>query len=461
MTHPDLSTAMILAGGVGSRLRSVVSDRPKVLAAIHGRPFLTYLLDVLEDAGLRRVVLCTGYMAESVEAALGATYGAMRLVYSPETTLLGTGGAIRAALGMADSGSVLIMNGDSFCEADLPALADLHRQRQANATILLTEVPDTGRFGRVRIDDAGRLLEFEEKGLHAGPGWINAGIYLVERQLLESIPAGRAVSLERDVFPGWIGQGLYGYPVQGRFLDIGTPESFAAAEAFLAQAGKSRISPLIPLGDEAAITPCPSLVGVGDRRRFVVLDRDGTINIEREYLSSPDQVELLPRACEGLRALGDLGLGLIIVTNQSAVGRGYFDMARLEEIHRHLRALLARHGVELDGISRLPSPARRGLRLPQAAAGVIAPRGGRARLLSRRLFRRWRQTVRYRPGQGCGGDDDSRSHGLRGRVRGGRNRRARFYRRRPPGRGGVDRPAIRYVSVFRLTSSLILSGWKA
>jgi len=354
MSHPDLTTAMILAGGVGSRLRSVVSDRPKVLAAIHGRPFLTYLLDVLEDAGLRQVVLCTGYMAESVEAALGATYGAMRLVYSRETTPLGTGGAIRSALDMVEAASVLIMNGDSFCEADLPAMADIHRQRQANATIVLTEVPDTGRFGRVRIDDTGRLLEFEEKGLHAGPGWINAGIYLVQRQLLESIPAGRAVSLERDAFPRWIGQGIFGYPVQGRFLDIGTPESFAAAEAFFAQAGKASVSPLLPPGDQAALTPCPSPGGRGERRRFVVLDRDGTINIEREYLSSPDQVELLPRACEGLRAMCDLGLGLIVVTNQSAVGRGYFDMARLDEIHRHLRELLARHGVELNGIYVCP-----------------------------------------------------------------------------------------------------------
>jgi histidinol-phosphate phosphatase family protein len=344
MRSTDLTTAMILAGGVGSRLRSVVSDRPKVLASIHGRPFLAYLLDVLDRAGVREVVLCTGYMAEFVEETLGTRFGRMRLVYSRESTPLGTGGAIRAALGRVDAKSLLIFNGDSFCEADLASMAAVHCARRAKATILLTEVPDTARFGRVWIDDDGQLLTFEEKGAHAGPGWINAGVYFVQRELLESIPAGHAVSLERDVFPSWIGRGLYGHPVHGRFLDIGTPESFAEAEAFFNVSGTLRV----PTASGTRSVPYTF------RRRFVVLDRDGTINAEREYLSSPDQVELLPRACEGLRAMRDLGLGLVVVTNQSAVGRGYFDLARLEEIHRHLRELLAREGVELDGVYVCP-----------------------------------------------------------------------------------------------------------
>jgi NDP-sugar pyrophosphorylase family protein len=131
------------------------------------------------------------------------------------------------------------MNGDSYCQADLRAMAVAHRTRKAEATILVTEVPDTQRFGRVRIDAEGRILAFEEKGEHAGPGLINAGVYLLTRALLETIPENRAVSLEKETFPSWIGRGLFGHPVYGRFLDIGTPQSFADAEAFFGALGKT------------------------------------------------------------------------------------------------------------------------------------------------------------------------------------------------------------------------------
>ncbi len=239
MDNLAATTAVVLAGGVGSRLRSVVSDRPKVLASIHGRPFLAYLLDVLQDAGISEVVLCTGYMAGLVEETFGSTFGRMRVCYSQELTPLGTGGALRAAMTGIETESALVMNGDSFCEVDLQAMAAAHHVRKAEATILLTEVPDTQRFGRVRIDGDGRLLAFEEKGAHSGPGWINAGVYLIERRLVETIPEKRAVSLEKEVFPAWIGHGLYGHPVRGRFLDIGTPQSFADAEAFFSPAGET------------------------------------------------------------------------------------------------------------------------------------------------------------------------------------------------------------------------------
>jgi NDP-sugar pyrophosphorylase family protein len=218
----------------------VVSDRPKVLALIRGRPFLAYLLDVLEDAGISKVVLCTGYMSARVEATFGPAYGKMRLVYSVESTPLGTGGALRAAVPHLNSESVLIMNGDSFCEVDLQTMAAAHAARGSEATILLTKVPDTQRFGRVRIDDDGRLLAFEEKGAHVGPGWINAGVYLLRCRLLATIPQNRSVSLEKEVFPAWIGRGLAGYAVEGRFLDIGTPESLAEAEAFFTPAGEAQ-----------------------------------------------------------------------------------------------------------------------------------------------------------------------------------------------------------------------------
>lgn len=227
------TSAAILAGGFGTRLRSVVADRPKVLAEVAGRPFISFLLDQLEFAGVREVVLCTGYMADLVETTLGNHHRSLRLGYSPETTPLGTGGAIRAALPMLTGETVLVLNGDSYCHADIAAFHRRHRERQAKASILLAHVPDAGRFGSVKIDDAGRVAEFAEKWPNAGPGWVNAGIYLIERELLADVPADHAVSIERDVFPQWVGRGLYGDTGGLAMHDIGTPESFAAAEMFL------------------------------------------------------------------------------------------------------------------------------------------------------------------------------------------------------------------------------------
>jgi D-glycero-alpha-D-manno-heptose 1-phosphate guanylyltransferase len=230
----DLSsiTAAILAGGRGTRLQSVMADCPKVLAAVGGRPFLSYLLDQLVASGVREVVLCTGYMAEQVRGAFGDKYRSLRLLYSQEDIQLGTAGALRHASSFFKSKSVLVMNGDSFCEVDLRAFYNWHCNRGAEATLLLAKVPDTRRYGRVKLGANGLLLRFNEREDERDTGWINAGIYLINYSLILTIPANSNVSLEHDMFPGWIGRGLFGYRSEGRFLDIGTPEAYAEAGQF-------------------------------------------------------------------------------------------------------------------------------------------------------------------------------------------------------------------------------------
>jgi D-glycero-alpha-D-manno-heptose 1-phosphate guanylyltransferase len=227
-------TAAVLAGGLGTRLRSVTGDRAKVLAEIAGRPFLAYLLDQLSAVGIRRVVLCTGYRSDQVEAAFGARYGSLALEYSREPAPLGTGGALRLALSRLSSSMVLVANGDSYCDADLKAFWRWHNSSNARGSLLLAKVPDTSRFGRVSTDDGGQITHFAEKRSPASPGWINAGLYLLERDILAQIPTGIMTSLESQVFPRLIGQGLYGFKAAGSFIDIGTPESFAQATAFFA-----------------------------------------------------------------------------------------------------------------------------------------------------------------------------------------------------------------------------------
>ena len=237
------TTALVLAGGLGTRLRESVSDRPKVLAEVLGRPFLAFLLDQLVDAGVRRIVLCTGYMGELVERAFGSEYRGAELAYSLEASPLGTGGALQLALPLLASDPVLVLNGDSYCDVDLRALKLWQVESGARNVLTLTRVEDTSRFGRVELDDERRLTSFLEKGDAEGPGLINAGVYLLGRELLESIPdatAGGPVSLERDILSAWIARGLHGFPTQGRFLDIGTPRSYTAAERFFEEAGLPR-----------------------------------------------------------------------------------------------------------------------------------------------------------------------------------------------------------------------------
>ncbi|HEX4610904.1 MAG TPA: nucleotidyltransferase family protein [Urbifossiella sp.] len=230
----DGVTAAILAGGFGTRLRSVVADRPKVLAPVAGRPFLAHLLDRLAAARVAETVLLTGYGADQVYAAFGEAYRGMALRYSAEPAPLGTGGAVRHAAGLFAGEAVLLLNGDSFCAIDPAPLVAAVRADAGRIGLGLAWVEDVGRYGAVELDPAGRVAAFAEKGGAAGPGWINAGVYLIPRGRLADIPPGRPVSLEREVLPRWVeSPGVRG--VQGgRFIDIGTPDSFAAAEAFFA-----------------------------------------------------------------------------------------------------------------------------------------------------------------------------------------------------------------------------------
>jgi NDP-sugar pyrophosphorylase family protein len=227
------ATAVILAGGLGTRLRAVVSDRPKALAPIAGRPFLSYLLDQVRAAGVRRVILCIGHLGDQVRTAFGQAYRGVELVYSEEPSPIGTGGALRHALPLFDGSPLLVLNGDSYCAVDLADLWSWHHERAAAATLVAVEVADASRFGRVELDPAGRVTGFREKSAAAGAGRVNGGIYIVSAGLLARIPDGRPVSLERDVFPGWTRGRFYGFPANARFIDIGTPESFAQAERFI------------------------------------------------------------------------------------------------------------------------------------------------------------------------------------------------------------------------------------
>lgn len=222
---------LILAGGRGTRLQAVPGDVPKPLRPVNGRPFLAYLVDQVRAAGARRVILSLGYKPDAFR-----DFAAQQKVeISVEPAPLGTGGGLRIALPLLRSETLLAMNGDSYAAVDLGLIAALHRRRKATATMLLAEVDDAARYGRVEIDEDGQVLQFAEKG-EAGPGLINAGVYVLQRSVVAAIPEGRAVSLERETFPSLIGGRFFGEPGSFAFMDIGTPESYAASSEFFQRA---------------------------------------------------------------------------------------------------------------------------------------------------------------------------------------------------------------------------------
>lgn len=220
-------TAAILCGGLGTRLRSVVSDRPKVLAEVAGQPFLTLLLRTLDEAGIRRVILCTGYKAAAIRAIYGTVFGALTIEYSHEDRPLGTGGALAQAARSVE-GDLLALNGDSYCAVDFSALLSHHRASGAAATLSVCEVADTAAFGRVTLDNQARVLGFSEKGA-SGPGPVNAGVYLLPSDWLREVVPGQSVSLERELLPAWLSRGVGAFAVPGPLIDIGTPQTYAFA----------------------------------------------------------------------------------------------------------------------------------------------------------------------------------------------------------------------------------------
>lgn len=228
--------ALILAGGLGSRLRAVVPDCQKVVAPIDGEPFLTRILRNLQTAGVRRVILALGYLAGDVMAAIAPmTPAGMTLIPSIEETPLGTGGAIRHALALIGTEEVLVANGDSVIDYPLADFIAFHRHHQARASMLLCEVPDVSRYGTVTLDGYGRISSFHEKQANAHhPGIINAGVYLMTRTLIAGFPE-TPHSLETAVLPGLCGDGLHGLSTNAPFIDIGTPDDYGRASAFFSK----------------------------------------------------------------------------------------------------------------------------------------------------------------------------------------------------------------------------------
>ena len=233
---PKMPDALLLCGGAGLRLRSVIGDGPKGMAEVAGRPFLELLLRQLQRHGFKRVILAVGYQQDVIHSHFGECSFGLQLVYSAESSPLGTGGALRNAADLIESENVLIMNGDSYTEVDLGKFLADCREAKADGSVVV--VPADGRrdCGFVLIHEDGVVSSFEEKQAPLHAPYVNAGVYILSRQMLYEIPAGVQISLERSLLPRWLQQGRY---IKGLIYSetdryIGTPERYRDAQSILA-----------------------------------------------------------------------------------------------------------------------------------------------------------------------------------------------------------------------------------
>ncbi len=219
--------AVILAGGLGTRLRSVVSDRPKPMALVEDRPFLEYVIQGLKKSGIDEIIFAVGYKGSMVEEYFGdGKKLGIRAKYAYEEELLGTAGAIKNAGKYVTEDQFFVLNGDTFYQMDFGELNRIQKEKNLDMALVLREVPDISRYGAARLTD-GMLTAFNEKSGNTGTGTINGGVYLMKRALLYEIPDGK-VSLENECIPRWMHEGrrLGGIVNDGYFIDIGVPEDY-------------------------------------------------------------------------------------------------------------------------------------------------------------------------------------------------------------------------------------------
>jgi NDP-sugar pyrophosphorylase family protein len=223
--------AVLLVGGMGTRLRSVLPSTPKPLASVGNKSFLELLVRQLRHQGVGRLLMCTGYLSEQIERKFGDGRGwGVDIEYSKESHPLGTAGAIKlAGQHLREVSDFLVMNGDSFLEIDFSQLIQFHRRHCGLASIAVLDVKNASRYGTVQMDSGNRVTGFLEKTGRDRPGLVNAGVYVFSRAVLEHIPDGPA-SLENDTFPRLLSYGVYALKHYGMFIDIGTPEDYTLAQ---------------------------------------------------------------------------------------------------------------------------------------------------------------------------------------------------------------------------------------
>ena len=323
--------AIILAGGLGTRLRGVIGEIPKCMAPVGGKPFLQYQLEWLSRFDVRHVVFSVGYLKEQVIDFVKSREWPFAVSFAVEKEPLGTGGGIRLALQKCREKQVFVLNGDTFYNADLRTLTFT-----APVTLALKPMRDFDRYGAVDWD--GDLVTGFREKKYCAEGLINGGVYAIDRSQLDMSLFPKTFSFEREVLEPLTDYGLVAGEVQdGYFIDIGIPEDYARAQRELPEI-------------QAVLKASDSVLSSGADTLF--LDRDGVINrwLPGDYVRSWDQFAFLPGILECLRKWAGRFKHIILVSNQRGVGKGKMTMEQLEQVHARMLAEIRAAGGRIDAV---------------------------------------------------------------------------------------------------------------
>ncbi|PVM89162.1 HAD-IIIA family hydrolase [Caulobacter endophyticus] len=321
MSQAPIRQAVVLVGGLGTRLGALTKETPKPLLPVGGRPFLHYLIEEVLRHGVQEILLLAGFRAEKL-SEISALYPQVRLIV--ESSPLGTGGALRNAAEFLDE-RFFFLNGDSLFDVNLWDLASI--SSGATATLALRKVPDVSRYGPVALEGE-VVTAFGESTGAVGEGVINGGVAVLSRDVLADFPQAEQVSIERDVYPRLASEGrMKGRAYDRPFIDIGVPDDFERSQAYI-----------------------PALV----RRGAVIFDRDGVINAEVNYAHRPDQIEWVPGALDAIKAVNDAGLYAFVATNQAGVAHGYYGEADVTALHDWMNAQFQARGAHIDAFAYSP-----------------------------------------------------------------------------------------------------------
>lgn len=333
-----LSQAVILVGGLGTRLGALTANTPKPLLPVAGRPFLEHLIQEVSRYGFDRVTLLAGRFGERLQDAYhGKILFGLAVDVLVEPAVMGTGGALSYAAGQGRlDPEFLVMNGDSWIDMNLATVVRHWEETRGQDSdlrvqLLLQTVPDAGRYGTVSFD-GGKVTAFREKSPESAnrPGLINAGVYILDRRVVEDRPTDQPASLEGDILPAVVAAGQVrgiAAPEGSYFIDIGLPETYAqAAEELI----RHRTRPAL------------------------FLDRDGTLNVDHGYTHRVEDLVWQTEAREAVKAANDAGYYVFVVTNQAGVAHGFYGEAAVRRFHRAMQSDLAEIGAHIDAFEWCP-----------------------------------------------------------------------------------------------------------
>lgn len=328
----QIKEAIILAGGLGTRLREAVPDLPKCMAPVAGKPFLSYVIDELRMQGIERFIFSLGYKAEKITAYLKEFYPTLEYATAIEHEPLGTGGGIQFCLQHVHADNVLIANGDTLFKINLDELTVIHQTKNAECTIALKPLQNFDRYGVVSLSDDGMINAFQEKKFYT-EGLINGGIYLLNKQLFLQHQFAQKFSFEKEYLEKFVSKGgCYGSLQNGYFIDIGIPEDLKKAQTDL----KKRDLDLKEV----------------DKSWTLFLDRDGVINNERlgYYVLHWNEFIFSEGVLEAFKILSQKFGKIFIITNQRGVGKGLMSLEDLHHIHKEMRKEVKEAGGHIDQI---------------------------------------------------------------------------------------------------------------